>query len=367
MGSRKLGRETPEASTPGDAAFDWDDFYRRHAPGLRRLITNRVAGAAAVEDVLQDTFIRAFRSRDRFDPTRPEWPWLATLAHRSCVRWWRTHDPSDLPVGDESDDTVGAALSPGSDDHLLQLEQARVVAAALAELAPRHRRVLYLHEAEDVSYESLAEGEAIGYKALKSLLCRARDHFRQHYIRLSEESAVALAFGRGVLARLRSRLSEREVVGWERVGSLAGMVFTVGIVGVLTVPGSAPPARAQADGIVAVRALDTVPASVVASPVPGQATADGRLGTPGKRAAPADRTSSRGDAPMPGAAERAPIGVNTGGGLAHGPDSSSASVWVEVEKSVVGQKIRVGTEVRCDAGKVYTAECTVLRMLPPTD
>lgn len=368
VGSRKLGQRTPEASVPGDAALDWDDVYRRYAPDLRRLIAARIPAGGAVDDVLQETFVRAFKSRHRFDPACPQWPWLATLAHRSCVKWWRTHRPAELLVDHESADGVGLALAPGSDDHLLRLDRSRAVAEALAQLTPRHRRVLYLHGAEDLPYDRLAEGEAISHKALKSLLGRARVHFRRHYVRLSEESAVALSLTRGVLVRLRSRLSGREATAWERVGSLAGAAFAAGIVGVLTVPGSVPLATAGAGGVVTVRPVGTAPTSTASS-----TATDGATATPsgvGTSREQVDRIARPPTQPGPRAADgtvQVPIGVATGRGITHGDDDSTMRLSVMVDHPIGLGTTSFGTEVRCDAGKLYTLECAVLRMLPPTD
>lgn len=59
--------------------LDWDEVYRTQAPRLRGVIARRVE-AGAVEDVLQETFLRAYRSSDRFDASRPIEPWLTTIA-----------------------------------------------------------------------------------------------------------------------------------------------------------------------------------------------------------------------------------------------------------------------------------------------
>lgn len=339
-------------------AFDWDDVYRRHAPDLRRLIARQVPSSAA-EDVLQETFVRAFRSRARFDPARDEWPWLATLAHRSCVKWWRTHRAAEVPM-DEAVDRMAPTAPPGSDEHLLRLEQSRATTTALTQLAPRQRRVLYRQAAEDVPYERIADDEAISPQALKSLLNRARVHFRQHYLRLLDESAGLLVLGRTALARLRARLSEREVVVWERLAPMAGTVLVAGVVGALTMPSGTAPARADTTRIAAVRSIDATTSPTAPSATRTAAEERAVSGRQGREVGSIPR-----DVPPRADIDGPALGINTGGGLTNGPDTSAAAMWIEVDKTVVGQEVRFGTEVRCDAGKVFTLECTVLRLLPP--
>jgi RNA polymerase sigma-70 factor (ECF subfamily) len=348
----------------GTGPFDWDELYRGHAPDLRRLIARHVP-ADAVDDVLQETFVRAFRSRDRFDPTREEWPWLATLAHRSCVKWWRTQHGNELPVNHAVVDPVAAVAPPGSDEHLLRIEQRRVATTALTKLAPRHRRVLYRHAAEDVPYERIADDEDISTKALKSVLNRARVHFRNHCLRLLDESAGLLVLGRAALTRLRARLSEREVVMWERLAPMAGTVLVAGVVGALTMPSSTPPARADAQHIAATSSIDAAPAVTVPSPA-GAAT-EARAGSSDEQVGAASASPPRRVAP-PGAgqADRAPVAVAAGSGIVPHGESPTVGYWVQVDYPDGSGTTRAGTEVRCDASKTATLRCAILSMLPPT-
>ena len=350
--------------TSGVGPLDWDELYRRHAPDLRRLIARRVPSEAAVEDVLQETFVRAFRSLERFDPAKPVWPWLATLAHRSCVKWWRTHRAVEVPI--DAVDAMPTAAPPGSDDHLQRFARSRAATTALSQLTPRHRRVLYLHAAEDVPYERIAEGEAISTKALKSLLNRARVHFREHYLRLLEESAGLLVLGRTALARLRARLSDREVVVWERLAPVAGTVLAAGVVGVLTVPNSTPPARADVTRIAATRSVDVPPPSATSAQATTRPAADERTVSPtgrlGSALSPPGRSTSMGT----GDTGRTPVVVAAGGGIVPSGESPTAGIWVRVDDPLDYGTVEAGTTVRCNAGKVATLQCTVLGMLPPT-
>jgi hypothetical protein len=224
--------------------------------------------------------------------------------------------------------------------------------------------VLYLREAADVDYDRLAEHEQVSHKALKSLLCRARAQFRSQYARLLEESAAALGLVRSLAPRLRARLADNSAAGWERVGGVAGMALVAGIMGVLSMPGSTAPASARSGpGLVAGRAVDdAVSAPAGADELPG---GDGRAATTAGAdgaalVGPAGGSDPRDGGPGAGA----PLSIDAGGGLTHGPESEKASVWIGVDDPVSGRTVGAGTEARCDAGKVYAAECTVLRAVP---
>ena len=175
-----LGIGQAEQRTMGTVAratsVDWDDLYREHAPFLRRLIERRVP-RPAVEDVLQDTFLRAYRSRHRLDLSRPVRPFLATLAIRSSIQWQR----SQQAKGDLRADEHVTSSFPGSDDHLTGLLQTRGVFEALAGMSPRHRRLLYLHAVGGYGCDDMASADKLSPKAVRSALTRARTNFRSNY------------------------------------------------------------------------------------------------------------------------------------------------------------------------------------------
>jgi RNA polymerase sigma-70 factor (ECF subfamily) len=63
----------------GDGAA-WEDIVRRQLPAVFRLAYLILGDPDEAEDAAQETFIRAFRALDRFDPVRPLRPWLLRIA-----------------------------------------------------------------------------------------------------------------------------------------------------------------------------------------------------------------------------------------------------------------------------------------------
>lgn len=77
------------AAPSSDDDVDWQQVYTLHAGRLRRVVAKRVA-PDAIDDVLQETFLRAYRSRHRLDTSRPLEPWLTTIAIRVAADRRRT-------------------------------------------------------------------------------------------------------------------------------------------------------------------------------------------------------------------------------------------------------------------------------------
>ena len=60
---------------------EFTELFRRHAPHIQRYVTRRlgsgVLNASGADDIVAETFLLAFRQRDRYDPSRADArPWL---------------------------------------------------------------------------------------------------------------------------------------------------------------------------------------------------------------------------------------------------------------------------------------------------
>ena len=153
-------------------------LFDRHAPAISRYIARRL-GPDAVDDLVAETFLAAFRKRSRYDGAQADArPWLYGIAtrligrhRRDEVRFFRAIartgvDPAAEPVADQVTDKVAAQAA------------GRELAAALAALPQAQRDVLLL-VAGGLSYQEA--GLALGVPAgtVSSRLSRARRTVRE--------------------------------------------------------------------------------------------------------------------------------------------------------------------------------------------
>jgi len=155
-------------------------LFRRYAPPLKRYVTRRI-GADAADDVVAETFLLAFRQRDRYDLTRGDVrPWLYGIAtnliarhRRDEIRLYQAVARTGAdPVAEQFTDRVDAAVSASA--------TSRGLAAALAALPQRYRDVLLLMAWGDLSYEQIALALAVPVGTVRSRLHRARTTLRRH-------------------------------------------------------------------------------------------------------------------------------------------------------------------------------------------
>jgi RNA polymerase sigma-70 factor (ECF subfamily) len=115
---------------------------------LRKLGASR----ADAEDLCQEVFLAMWLRRESYDPQRPLRPWLMGIAYRTRLHHLR-RGGRERPYAlvDRADD----APLP---DERLDAESARsLVLAALARLPDRQRRVVVLHDLEEVPIREIAD------------------------------------------------------------------------------------------------------------------------------------------------------------------------------------------------------------------
>jgi RNA polymerase sigma-70 factor (ECF subfamily) len=157
----------------------WQTWYDESFDGLDAYVSWRCAGLRDLADeVVQETWLTAVRRIRHFDPERGSFAsWLRGIAanvlrnqlRRECHRRQR---PDSASSGEPAD----AALQ--------KREQAELIARALAELPERYEAVLRAKYLEQQSMADIAAASNETPKAIESLLTRARQAFRDAYLRL---------------------------------------------------------------------------------------------------------------------------------------------------------------------------------------
>lgn len=154
-------------------------IFDRHAPVIHRYLARRL-GREAADDLVGETFLAAFRRRNRYDPTHSDArPWLYGIAthlvaqhRREEARGYRllarlTPDPAQHSHTDRVDAVVDAGSTRAA------------LLAALAKLKPGDRDVLLLYAWESLRYEDVAAALSIPVGTVRSRLARARRQVRE--------------------------------------------------------------------------------------------------------------------------------------------------------------------------------------------
>jgi RNA polymerase sigma-70 factor, ECF subfamily len=156
-------------------------------------------------DVSQETFVTALETIDRFDPDRGEmFPWLTYIA-RNCIRrvLRKRGKDSVLPDFWEAVDRLltRSVADEGNillEEQLEKKETVELVRMALTNLPLRYQVALRRHYFEELSLHEMATLEGSSEDAIKVLLHRARQAFRNAFETISA-SLVDGVKGRAIL------------------------------------------------------------------------------------------------------------------------------------------------------------------------
>lgn len=175
-------RELAGAARSGDERAFAELVHRYAAPLCRYLVMWGLSESDA-EDVVQDTFIRAFRAIDRYDRRHAFSTWLYTIARRLAInhvtrrRPWAPLDAVAAPAGPDPGTRSVERAEPGA---LWRFARDR--------LNERYFEVLWLHYGEDLEVGEVARVLGITRLHARVLLHRARTRLRA----LIEHEAPAL-------------------------------------------------------------------------------------------------------------------------------------------------------------------------------
>lgn len=131
-------------------------WYHQHGPAVRGYVLAMVRRSDVADDMLQETFRKAWEARDRYQETGAARAYLLRIADRLvCDRARRSGRETSL----EAAAWELCDSSPDSDPTLAvqQSEQRRRLIETLAELSPLQQRVLLLRYYSEMSFADIAD------------------------------------------------------------------------------------------------------------------------------------------------------------------------------------------------------------------
>jgi RNA polymerase sigma-70 factor (ECF subfamily) len=153
-------------------------------------LCRRYVGEPDAEDLAQETFLRAFVHRERFDPERHLLPWLLTIARHRCIDHLRSRDQRQRP---EPDMSTVADRAAGIEQTVASRQQLRLLARALEELAEGPREAVVLYHLDGLSYRELSEVLDVPIGTVMTWLHRGRKRLREA---IDEDAAPAGSGGK---------------------------------------------------------------------------------------------------------------------------------------------------------------------------
>jgi len=170
-----------------------NDLMERHGPKLFNYLIRCLQNEEDAADVAQETFVRVYQNRTKFDTSLRFSTWLYAIATNLVKdRYrYRTRHPqvsldaeNDATGGDFQENLPGQQPTPG--ETLVSNERAQMVRRAVATLPEELRVPLLLSEYEELSHIEIGAILKCSAKAVETRLYRARQQLRSSLAKLLE-------------------------------------------------------------------------------------------------------------------------------------------------------------------------------------
>jgi len=163
-----------------------NQLMERHGSRLFHYLIRQTGSEQDAADLAQETFVRVYQARERFDTKARFTTWLYTIATnlaRNRHRWKHRHPEVSIestaqPDGPTLGETLVAQDSHPS-DNLQQGERNQIIRDAVLSLPEKLREPLVLAEYQDCSMKEISEILFCSVKAVESRLARARQDLRE--------------------------------------------------------------------------------------------------------------------------------------------------------------------------------------------
>jgi len=189
-----MGMTAPETSAPaahdGDlallrsaAAGDRAAFHAlvdRHSKDLFRVALSLSRNRSDAEDVLQETFVGAYRGLSQFSARSSVKTWLTQICVRQAAKQWNRSRRTREAVAIDAEGGATAGGQPlARPSREIDADRRMDLMAVIETLPEEHRQVILLREVQGLSYDDIARTLGVPQGTVESRLHRARAGLKQ--------------------------------------------------------------------------------------------------------------------------------------------------------------------------------------------
>jgi RNA polymerase sigma-70 factor (ECF subfamily) len=172
----------------------------RWLPDVTRYALSLTRDEADADDLVQETFLRAYRSWDSYTPGTECRGWLFTIIRNLFVRT-RERERRQVQCDDPELEALAAAAvhasaeQSGYGDLFARIDLSEAVERALAALPEAFREAVILVDLQDQSYETAADVLGVPVGTVRSRLFRGRRLLQEALLTYARDAGLAGAAG----------------------------------------------------------------------------------------------------------------------------------------------------------------------------
>ena len=148
------------------------DLMRANYAFVYAIVIEVVNNPHDVEEVVQDTFLNAYRGLAQYEEQTKFRSWLATIARNRALNWLREQKMDTVSINEVEEHTL---QTPNTiDDQLIRDEQRELIRRAMETLSQKDKEIACSYYLDGASYDELTKTHGLSYKAIAFRLSRTR-------------------------------------------------------------------------------------------------------------------------------------------------------------------------------------------------
>ncbi len=148
------------------------DLMRAYYAFVYAIVIGIVNNPHDAEEVVQDTFLNAYRGLAQYEEQTKFRSWLATIARNRSLNWLRAQRMDTVSINEVEEHTL---QTPNTlDDQLIRDEQRELIRRAMETLSQKDKEIARSYYLDGASYDELIRIHGLSYKAISFRLSRAK-------------------------------------------------------------------------------------------------------------------------------------------------------------------------------------------------
>ncbi|MER3328541.1 MAG: sigma-70 family RNA polymerase sigma factor, partial [Candidatus Kapaibacterium sp.] len=158
----------------------YEFLQKKYKNLIYSLVKKMIKNDSDVEDLVQETFIKAYKALDKFKFNYSFSAWIYRIASNNTIDFLRKRRfdtfSIDKPIGNAEDENYfeieDNSYSPDAD--LISEQKADIIRAAIDTLPENYREIILLRHEEELDYKAIADQLDLPLGTVKAHLFRAR-------------------------------------------------------------------------------------------------------------------------------------------------------------------------------------------------
>ena len=165
----------------------YTELLNKYRGAIFNLVFKMIKNREEAEDLVQETFVKAFSALPSFDEQYAFSTWLFKIATNNCIDYLRKKKlktfsidkPTEAKEG-EIKQTYKDAKTPDPEVDTIEKERSFIIEDAIKCLPAKYRDAIILRHKEDKSYEEISEILNLPIGTVKARIFRAREKLKKY-------------------------------------------------------------------------------------------------------------------------------------------------------------------------------------------